>query len=439
MTNESADVAVIGAGVAGLTAARVLAEAGLRVLILEARDRIGGRLWTTRAPNGVPVELGAEFILGRPRVVFDLARSANLDLCEFRGPQWIHRDGKLQCGPDFFTNINSVLDKMDVGGPDRSFAGFLSACFAGDDAAKLWGLEYVEGFQGALAERISVRSLVRSRNAEREVDGGRTFRLALGYESLLQVLKDALPPNLVSVHINTTVNVVRWAEREVRIQAQTASGAVEFSAPRLIVTLPLGVMQATENAAGAVRFEPALQVKASALLQLYMGQTIRISLSFSQRWWEQVATSGGAPGALRDMSIVFSRQEWFPTWWPSGNSAPILTGWAASRRGERLSGRSDSFIRDKALESLAAIFEFPRPALEAMLQSWHVHDWQSDPYARGSYSYVGVGGEGAQAELAASMAGTLFFAGEATNTEGHHGTVHGAIATGERAAREVLG
>ena len=73
-----------------------------------------------------------------------------------------------------------------------------------------------------------------------------------------------------------------------------------------------------------------------------------------------------------------------------------------------------------------------------MLQSWHVHDWQSDPYARGSYSYVGVGGEGAQAELAASMAGTLFFAGEATNTEGHHGTVHGAIATGERAAREIL-
>lgn len=436
MTNEAADVAVIGAGVAGLTAARLLAEAGLRVVILEARDRIGGRIWTAHASNGEPVELGAEFIHGRPRAIFDLVRSANLDVREFGGPQWIHVDGKLQRSQDFFANAQSILDKMDGSGPDRSFASLLNSC-AAEDSAKLWGLEYVEGFQGALAERISVRSLVRSRTAEKEVDGHRSFRLTRGYESLLQVLSDALPPNLVSIRLNTVVDAVRWAEHEVRIQAQTSNGSVEFSAPRAIVTLPLGVLQAAPNTPGAVCFEPALQEKASPLLLLYMGQTIRISMAFSQRWWEQAA-GGGEPGALRDMSIVFSHQDWFPTWWTRESSTPILTGWAASRRGERLSGKSGSFIKDKAIESLASIFEFPRPALEAALQSWHVHDWQSDPYARGSYSYVGVGGEGAQSELAASVAGTLFFAGEATNSEGHHGTVHGAIATGERAAREVL-
>jgi monoamine oxidase len=422
--------------VAGLTAARLLAEAGLRVLILEARDRIGGRIWTAHTPDGEPVELGAEFILGRPLDTFDLVRSANLDVRELSGPQWIYADGKLQRSPEFFSYIRSILDEMDDSGPDRSFAAFLNS-LSGEDAAKLWGLEYVEGFQGALAERISVRSLVRSRKAEKEVDGDHSFRFAHGYESLLKVLKDALPPNLVSIRLNTVVQVVRWTEHEVRVQAQTASGEVEFIAPRAIVTLPLGVMQAPRNAPGAVSFEPALHEKASALLLLYMGQTMRISLCFSQRWWEQVVADG-EPGALRDMSIVFSHQEWFPTWWPRGTSAPILTGWAASRRGERLSGKPELFIRDKALESLAAISQFPRPELEAMLQSWHVHDWQSDPYARGSYSYVGVGGEGAQAELAASVAGTLFFAGEATNTDGQHGTVHGAIATGERAAREVL-
>jgi len=438
MMNESADVVVIGAGVAGLTAARLLAEAGLRVLILEARDRIGGRVWTTHSSDGEPIELGAEFILGRPRTVCDIVRSANLDVREFGGPQWIHAGGKLQRSPNFFAHIKSILDQMNDCGPDRSFANFLSDCCAGEDAANLCGLEYVEGFQGALAERISVHSLVRSRKAEKEVEGDRSFRFAHGYESLLQVLKDGLPPNLVSIRLNTVVHTVRWAEHKVRLHAQTADGTVEFSAPRAIVTLPLGVMQTGHNAPGAVRFEPALQEKASALLLLYMGQTMRISLIFSQRWWEQVAASGGDPGAPRDISIVFSHQDWFPTWWTEETSAPILTGWSASRRGERLSGMSDLFIRDKALESLATIFEFPQPALEALLQSWHVHDWQSDPYARGSYSYVGVGGEGAQAELAASMAGTLFFAGEATNTEGQHGTVHGAIATGERAAREVL-
>jgi monoamine oxidase len=437
MTHESADVIVIGAGVAGLTAARRLAEAGLRVLILEARDRIGGRLWTTHAANGTPVELGAEFIHGRPPAICDLVRSSNLEAREFDGQQWIHAGGKLQRSPDFFARIKSILNQMSEDGPDRSFANFLSDSCAGEEATKLWGLDYVEGFQGALAERISVRSLIRSRKAQKEIDGGCAYRLAQGYQSLLQVLRDALPSNLVSIRLNTVVHVVHWAKHEVRIQAQTATGPVEFSAPRALVTLPLGVMQAAHNASGAVRFEPALLTKASALLLLYMGQTMRISLTFSQRWWEQLAADGET-GALRDMGIVFSYKEWFPTWWTQGITVPTLTGWSASRRGERLSGKSDVFIRDKALESLAAIFGFPQPELEAMLQSWHVHDWQSDPYAHGSYSYVGVGGEGAQAELAAPLDGTLFFAGEATNTEGHHGTVHGAITTGERAAREIL-
>jgi monoamine oxidase len=214
---------------------------------------------------------------------------------------------------------------------------------------------------------------------------------------------------------------------------------VEFSAPRAVITLPLGVMQAPPESPGAVRFDPLLQEKASALYLLYMGQTMRISLIFSERWWEQAAVRGGGADALRDMSFVFSHQEWFPTWWTRVTFAPMLTGWAASRRGERLSGRPGRFIRDRALESLASIFDVPRQTLEAKLQSWYVHDWQSDPYARGSYSYVGVGGEGAQSELGEPVAGTLFFAGEATNAAGHHGTVHGAIATGERAAREVLG
>ncbi len=438
MTTESADVVIIGAGVAGLTAARLLAGAGLRVLILEARDRIGGRVWTIHSPDGVPVELGAEFIHGCPRVIFDLVRSAKLDAREFNGPQWIETGGKLQRSGDFFSRIQSILDRMSSRGPDRSFAGFLDDYIAGDNAAKLWGLEYVEGFHGALAERISVHSLVRGRKAEKEIEGSRSFQFVHGYESLLQVLKDALPPKLVSIRLNTVVNIVRWAKHDVRLQAQTPSGTAEFSAPRAVVTLPLGVLQMPVDVPGAVRFEPALEEKTSALLLLYMGQAIRISLLFSQRWWEQIAPIGEQAGALRDMSMVFSHQEWFPTWWTRVTSAPVLTGWAASRRGERLSGKPSVFVKDRALEALTAIFDFPRPELESLLQSWFVHDWQSDPYARGSYSYVGIGGEGAQAELAESMADTLYFAGEATNTEGHHGTVHGAIATGERVAREIL-
>lgn len=440
MMTGSADVIVIGAGVAGLTAARRLAEAGLHVLILEARNRIGGRVWTVQAQNGVPVELGAEFIHGRPHEICDLVRSAHLEAREFTGSQWIYTDGRLQRSEDFFEPTKSILEKLTDRGPDQSFANFLTLDDTGDDAAaKLWGLEYIEGFHGALAERISVHSLVRSRQAEREVEGYRSFRLVQGYGSLLPVLQEALPPEFVEIRCHTAVRVVHWAEHQVRVEAQTAGGTVEFTAPRAIVTLPLGVLQAPPDAPGAVRFDPILLDKESALLLLYMGQTIRVSLIFSQRWWEQEAVGGCQPGALRDLGFVFSHQEWFPTWWTRVTFAPMLTGWAASRRGERLSGRPGSFIRDRALESLTAIFAVPRFRLESMLQSWHAHDWHSDPYARGSYSYVGVGGDGAQSALAEPVAETLFFAGEATNDAGHHGTVHGAIATGERAARQILG
>ncbi len=436
---ESCDVIVIGAGAAGLTAARQLAGAGLRVAVLEARDRIGGRIWTIQPASGVPVELGAEFIHGHPSGVFDLVAAGNLDVHEFGGPAWVQVDGELTRRDDFFAHTRSVLEKMDARGPDRSFANFLDMNEADDDDAKLWGLEYVEGFHGALAERISVHSLVRDIRAEREVEGAHTYRLRHGYQALLKTMLDALPKELVSIHLNTVVNVVRWTKHRVEVSASTGNGAdFEFTASAVVITLPLGVLQAPHNTPGAVSFEPPLLEKSSALHLLYMGQTIRSSLIFSEPWWEHLQVQDSAKGALRDMGFVFSHQEWFPTWWTRVTSAPVLTGWAASRRGERLSGRSESFIRDKALESLASLFHVPLRTLQEMLQSSHVHDWQSDPYARGSYSYVGVGGDRAQSELAAPIMDTLFFAGEATNCEGHHGTVHGAIATGERAADEIL-
>ena len=438
MTTSEPDVIVIGGGVAGLAAARLLGKAGQQVLLLEARGRLGGRVWTTHSPNGVPVELGAEFVHGHPSTIFDAARAANLEVREFGGPQWVQEDGQLRRCENFFAHIKSILEEMSDRGPDRSFASFLADRGRVEDDAKLWGLEYVEGFHGALAERISMHSLVRSRKSEGEMEGDRSFRFIGGYESLLQMMKDALLMDCVGIRLNTAVEAVRWARHKVQVRAQTESGAVEFRSPRIVVTLPLGVMQATPNAPGAVRFEPALEDKASALLMLFMGQTIRASLVFRERWWERVACGGLQAGVLHDMGMVYSRQEWFPTWWTGVGSAPLLTGWAASRRGERLGGRSGRFIRDKALESLVGIFGIPHSMLENMLQSCHVHDWQTDPYSRGSYSYVGAGGDSSQSELAQPVEETLYFAGEATNTEGHHGTVHGAISTGERAALEIL-
>ena len=227
MATESADVIVLGAGVAVSTAARLLGEAGLRVLLLEARNRIGGRVWTIHSSEGVPVELGAEFIHGRPRNIFEAGRAAHLELREFTGSQWVQVDGKLQPSDNFFARVQSVMARMDSRPPDHSFAKFLDD-YEGEEEAKLWGLEYVEGFHGAIAERISVHSLVLSRKAEQAVEGDRSFRLSGGYAELLGAMQAALPAALVQLRLNTTVQAVDWGRHQVRIHALSNGEPVDL-------------------------------------------------------------------------------------------------------------------------------------------------------------------------------------------------------------------
>jgi monoamine oxidase len=115
--------------------------------------------------------------------------------------------------------------------------------------------------------------------------------------------------------------------------------------------------------------------------------------------------------------------------------APFLIGWAGGPKADRLSGASENAVLREAMKSLGTIFgRVP----ESELAGFFMHDWQADPFARGAYSYVAVGGEGAREALRAPLSETLYFAGEAADAEGEAGTVAGALQTGTRAARELL-
>lgn len=139
------------------------------------------------------------------------------------------------------------------------------------------------------------------------------------------------------------------------------------------------------------------------------------------------------------MSFLFSQDEWFPTWWTTTpRTQPILTGWAPFRSAERLSGQSESFVIEHSLETLSGLMRIDRSELQSLLEAAYFHDWQSDPFSLGAYSYGKVGAVPAPEALGIPVDNTLFFAGEATDTSGHNGTVHGAIASGRRAASEIL-
>lgn len=431
------DIIVIGAGVAGLAAAIELGNAGLSVLILEARDRVGGRILTQRDPAcRYPIELGAEFIHGLAPEIMQPLQDSNVTINEVEGRSWCVEDERI-CPCDFFDEVDDILKKMNDRLPDESFLAFLDRCCRGASLrAKERALGYVTGFNAADPALVGVHWLVAGMRAEEPIQGDRAFRAQGGYSRLLEILQQRLAPT-VSLHTETIVNSIRWKKGDVQIAANTKNGTAHFSAARALITLPLAVLQASPKEVGGVAFDPALpHEKVDALSKLEMGKVTRLVLRFRVRFWEKISPANDT--TLTDMSFLFSDDEWFPTWWTTmPEKFPIITGWAPFCSAERLSGQDQRFVVTRALETLSRLLQLSSQKLEQAFLAAYFHDWQTDPFSRGAYSYGKIGADGAQEALATPEENTLFFAGEATDTSGHNGTVHGAMASGYRAAAQI--
>lgn len=433
------EVIIIGAGVSGLAAACALGCAGISVRILEARDRIGGRVFTLHDEiTNNPIELGAEFIHGRPPEIFDLLKQADVRTAEVDGDSWCNDNGRLiKC--DFESEVDSILDKMDDSSPDESFLQYLDRRWKNANPdAKQKAIGYVSGFNAADPALVGLHWLVQEQEAEQKIEGARAFRAPHGYTDLLQIFQNQLSELKVDLTLNTLVETVQWSKTGVQISARDVRGVSTIEASHAVVTLPLSLLKTSAAGKGPVTFNPELPSQFSnALDKMEMGKVIRIVLRFRERSWESIHDNNGS--SLSDLSFLFSQDEWFPTWWTNmPRKDPIIMGWAPFRSAERLSGQTDSFVIEHALKSLAKTLNVSSADLEKLLDKAYLHDWQSDPLSCGAYSYGKVGAVEALEILSQPIEGKLFFAGEATNTEGHNGTVHGAIRSGYRAAGQLL-
>jgi len=169
-----------------------------------------------------------------------------------------------------------------------------------------------------------------------------------------------------------------------------------------------------------------------------MGYVTRVVLLFREAVWaeERFVSRVGMPTDL--LSFLQGESTDFPVWWTAYPSRiPLITGWCGGPRAATLSGLGPAERTHRAVRSLALQLRVSAGRLERLLLGAWSHDWNRDPYARGAYSYQVIGGADAASALARPVGGRLFFAGEATDTEGATGTVHGAIASGRRAARQV--
>jgi len=192
------------------------------------------------------------------------------------------------------------------------------------------------------------------------------------------------------------------------------------------VTVPLGVLKA-----GAIQFAPALPGKEQAIQALEMGAVARVSLCIGNDVWasqDRLTTDG----------FLFGDPP-FPVWWLSSPAPfPVVTGWAAGPNARALAGLSEAQRVRAALDALSKLLEIDPVRMQQGLRGGFSHDWQADPFSRGAYSYAAVGGSRAGEELGAPLDATLFFAGEATQSDGQNATVHGAIVSARRVAGEIL-
>ena len=424
---------VIGAGVAGLNAGCLLAEAGRRVAILEARGRIGGRIWTQpvsleRAQPPIAVELGAEFVHGLPQETWSLIKQAGLSTYEIDGPALRFDGSRLTTANEQRGAAESVLEGLtqwmqtQPGGSDLSFVEYLKGLAVDPLTARL-ASNYVEGFNAADQDRISVAALAKQQAAEDAIAADRLFRIEGGYAALANFLAEKFTAAGGTLILDAPVKTIIWKRGAVSVEAASPDGDLQYQSTRAVITVPLGVLQVQ-----TIEFVPRPAEVLFHANRLKMGAVVRLSLVFKQKFWD--------PG----MNFLFAPTESPPTWWsPVPNDAPVLTAWAGGPKAGSLlkliSADGDaSALRDQCLATLAKIFARPLSDIRQRLSSWHMHDWQSDEYARGAYSYVQVGGLDAPDKMRIPVEDTLYFAGEHTDTSGHWGTVHAALATGSAAA-----
>ena len=429
-----ADVIVVGAGAAGLAAARTLAGFSFRVIVLEARDRIGGRVWS-RPIDGSPTsaELGAEFIHGSAHMTMALLQEANLQAVGISGQSWMCDEaGELVNDDDDFSESARSIEGARELAVDESAQQYLERLARDGTGAQVIedARAFIEGFEAADPAIASARAIAEELHSGVDY---RSSRPVGGYGPLFEVLRRSCERAGVELKLSAVVTRIRWNRGEVRIEVNGSSSEKRVLHARCaIVTLPLGVLK-YGGSQDNTRFEPELPVvKRDALKKMEMGHVAKAVLAFRSPFWERI--SGGR---YRDADFFRCGSHPFNAYWTQlPERSNLVVAWAGGPKASALLHADDWTIVDRAVESFGSLFKEQRLAREEFVAG-AMHDWNSDPFARGAYSYVLVNGGDARRHLSAPVDDTLFFAGEATSTDGQGGTVNGALSTGERAAREA--
>jgi monoamine oxidase len=415
---RSPDTIIIGAGAAGLMAGRVLKRAGKDILILEASNRVGGRVMTRSSANaGIPVELGAEFVHGEAPETTKLLDEARLVTVRVSGKHYRADLGRFADQGPAWSRMQKIFRLMNAERKvDRSFQDFLDEKPGGP---AMWrerelALGFVQGFNGAYASLISEKSLAEQGDPTEGASEAR--RIINGYSALIDYLKADVSD---SIRLRTAVCRIIWDDSHVRVADQNGR---QYGARSVIVAVPLTALQDD-----TISFEPEIPVVRKAAGQLQMGQVAHLGVVVKERFWEKKA---------EDVSYVHTPTRPFNVWWTQNPlKAPLITGWSGGPPAVELIDAGD--VEEVAMSELSRAFGIKRTRIDKLVESIERHDWRNDRFIRGAYSYPGIGGTQASRTLARTFGNSILLAGE--HTEGSTaGTVEAAIASGKRAAERAI-
>ena len=417
---------IIGAGAAGLMAAKTLSQKKITVCILEARNRIGGRVATINQPGfSKPVETGAEFIHGKLPLTTALLKKTGIKYHEIEGELWQIKNGELKKREDFIEHSNVLVKKLKKLEKDMSMAEFLKINFIEDKYQEMTRSlqQYIEGYDAA--DITNASALAFRDDWESEED--RQYRIKEGYGELLENIRKDCLQNDCTISLSTVVKEIHWTDQKVEVITNEKK---IFTGKKVIITVPSILL--AETSLASISLHPALPEIINAAGQIGYGGVIKIIFEFTHAFWK---TERG--GKAKDLFFIFSEEK-IPSWWSQlPDRIPMLTGWLAGPKAKKLSNERNEVILEQALLSLASIFDIDFETLQQLLKASYVHNWISDPFSRGAYSYKSLTTEGAKEILLKPVSNTLFFAGEALSKD-YYATVEAALQSGHEVAENIL-